>query len=194
MCTLHDLNYFIANVPDVTCCIEAQDVIMAGLKKHWSADILAQCDKLPSSDYYCGIHEVNRIHIKSSDIWRQVLVEDDTSPTGFKATIDDQFEFKDIVSLIKNNLARYDFSSISIELYPEDGTNPQHSFVLVRIDDITYIVDAYGGYRQCEYRIFDMEAFQDLLRNPTLKKWNTLFHSRETNEKTYNSIWLQIDF
>jgi hypothetical protein len=193
MLTIKDLNYFISHVPAVTCCIEAQDVIMAGLKKHWTAETLAICDKLPSEEYYCGpINQMNKIHLTHTDIHRQIYVEDDTSSTGLNRTIDKEFKFEAILPLIKDALTRYQIVTISIELYPDDGKNPGHSFVLIQIDNTTYIVDAYGGYRSCEYRIFDFEAFEQLLRKPTIMVWNELFHSREISEKEYGEIWLEI--
>jgi hypothetical protein len=195
MLTIEELNYFIAHVPDVSCCIQAQDVISAGLKKRWTAETLAICDKLPSEDYYCGpINQMNKIHLTATDIHRQIYVEDDTSSTGLNRTIDKEFQFKDILPLIKDNLERYQIVNINIELYPYDGKNPGHSFVLIKIDHITYIIDAYGGYRTCEYRIFDMEAFEQLLQKPTILAWNELFHSREVSEREYSEIWLEITY
>lgn len=195
MCTIEDLNYFIAHVPNVSCCIEAQDVIVAGLKKRWSAETLATCDKLPSEEYYCGpIHQMNKIHLTSADIYRQIIVEDDTSSTGLHRTIDKEFQFKDIIPLIKDKLKQYQIVSINLELYPWDGKNPAHSIVLIQIDNTTYIVDAYGGYRTCEYRIFDFEEFEQLLRKPTILAWNKLFCSREVNEKEYSELWLEINY
>jgi hypothetical protein len=78
---------------------------------------------------------------------------------------------------------------VNIELYPDDGKNPGPSVVLMQIDNKMYIVDSYGGYRKCEYRIFEQ-----LLLKSNILVWNKLFRSREINKKEYSEIRLEIIF
>jgi hypothetical protein len=196
MYTLDDLNYLVHNFPKhIMGCMLAQDIICASLENKWTPEIFKRAHLLDPIDYrgppFNGTHFIN---ISSQTIQRQY--SDPHSKKGL-SMYNGNTSLNDIISFIQDNLNKYDVVSIDIGV-SSDTFNydyPQHSFVLINIDQTIYIVDAYAKFRRCEYRKFDMDRFFKLLNHPNnIILWNEIFKANETTNDSYNKISLAIRF
>lgn len=195
MYTLDDLNYLVHNFPKhITGCMLAQDIICASLINKWTPDIFQRANLMDPIDYagppFNGLYFIN---INRQIIQRQYY--DPTSKNGV-STYNGDTTLNDIIAFIEDNLNTYGMVSIDIGVSCDQYKyGPEHSFVLIEIGHTIYIVDAYAKVRSCEYRIFDLHRFIELLKHPNdIMLWNKIFKCNETLNDGYDKIYLGIRF
>jgi hypothetical protein len=67
------------------------------------------------------------------------------------------------------------YSIVEVDIYAGNG---DHSFVLVCIDELVYIVDSYAKIRKPEIRMFDCENFDNYVKNGSIDSYNEVFSTK----------------
>jgi hypothetical protein len=191
MYTLDDLQYTIDNIPKhITGCMKCQDIVTASLINKWKPDLFKEYDSCDLVNYYSKLNSADYFYITKSNVRRDYF--DPNSKNGV-STYQDKFTIDEIIPFIQNKLTQFILVSMDIALIPFNYKNPQHSFVLVKIDTEFYIIDAYAKTRSCEYRRFNLESFFELIKDPNnIELWNQLFKCKEILDVPYYKTFLTI--
>jgi hypothetical protein len=199
MYTLERLQEIVSHIPiDITGCMKCQEMIGSALIKNWSNEFFesGRWKEYRHEDWACQLQGI-KIFVIANGIIREAIFSEGL--VGNVSRVENnEITCEDLISIIHKKIKKYGTVNIDIETGYGDRYT-QHSFVLVGIEESSiptegsetvYVVDSYAKCRSCEYRVFDFDAFLNLMKYPSSERWNTLFQGNEKEVREYT--WFSV--